>query len=189
MRSYPKTFWVQSVRFSGFVFGDVVWEVLLKRCRDLAYGVNTAPKVWLLRYGPRMYAVCCKESRWLGKEAFSTLQAACFPEFFALQTAACLAALGGHWATAPVWDVPNLAMMAAIVLALINQFGLGPKTTQLMVSLYQQHLKDASSSAPLLSEASKEAKKKFGMVHGISMLLDLMNLGAVFAFICAVATE
>ncbi|CAE7872228.1 unnamed protein product, partial [Symbiodinium necroappetens] len=76
-------------------------------------------------------------------------------------------------------------MMAAIALALINLFGLGPKTTQLMVSLYQQHLKDASSSAPLLSEASKEAKKKFGMVHGISMLLDLMNLGAVFAFICA----
>ncbi|CAE7038244.1 unnamed protein product [Symbiodinium sp. KB8] len=150
-----------------------------------AFGSN----VWLLRYGPRMYAVCCKESRWLGKEAFSTLQAACFPEFFALQTAACLVALGGRWATASVWDVANLAMMAAIALALINLFGLGPKTTQLMASLYQQHLKDASSSAPLLSDASKEAKKKFGMVHGISMLLDLMNLGAVFAFICAVALD
>lgn len=39
--------------------------------------VVSMPKteVWLLRYGPRMYAVCCKESSWLGKEAFSTIQA------------------------------------------------------------------------------------------------------------------
>ncbi|CAE7197425.1 unnamed protein product [Symbiodinium natans] len=80
-------------------------------------------------------------------------------------------------------------MLLALLLALINQFGLGPKTTELMVSLYKQHLKDASSNAPLLSEASKEVKKKFGMVHGISMLLDLMNLGAVFVFICMVAAD
>ena len=33
-------------------------------------------QVWLLRYGPRMYKVCCKESAWLGKEAFSTIQVA-----------------------------------------------------------------------------------------------------------------
>ena len=45
---------------------------------DVSYRrVASMPKteVWLLRYGPRMYAVCCKESSWLGKEAFSTIQA------------------------------------------------------------------------------------------------------------------
>lgn len=87
-----------------------------------------AHEVWLLRYGPRMYAVCCKESRWLGKEAFSTIQAACFPEYFALQSGACLLALG------PASGWQQLCMGVATLLALANQFVLGPKTTQLMVT-------------------------------------------------------
>ena len=33
-----------------------------------------------------------------------------------------------------------------------------------------------------------DVKKSFGMVHGISMLLDLLNLLAVFAYLCLLAT-
>ena len=40
---------------------------------------------WLLRYGPKMFKTCVAQEEWLGRPAFSTLQAACFPEYFALQ--------------------------------------------------------------------------------------------------------
>eukprot|EP00434_Breviolum_minutum_P017836 symbB.v1.2.015741.t3/scaffold1123.1/size136624/6 len=141
-----------------------------------AFGSN----VWLLRYGPRMYAVCCKESSWLGKEAFSTIQAACFPEYFALQSGSCILALCGAtnlWALA--------AMASAAALALVNQLFLGPKTAELMVKLYE---KSAGADASLLN-GSTDIKKKFGMIHGISMLLDLLNLIAVFLYICIVASQ
>ncbi|CAK8989172.1 unnamed protein product [Durusdinium trenchii] len=130
-----------------------------------AFGSN----VWLLRYGPRMYAVCCKESTWLGKEAFSTIQAACFPEYFALQSGSCILALGGapsSWA--------KLLMTIATMLALVNQ----------LVKLYDTST--GSADQPLL-DGSSDVKKTFGMVHGISMLLDLLNLFAVFAYLCMVA--
>ncbi|CAK8989135.1 unnamed protein product [Durusdinium trenchii] len=140
-----------------------------------AFGSN----VWLLRYGPRMYAVCCKESTWLGKEAFSAIQAACFPEYFALQSGSCILALGGapsSWA--------KLLMTIATMLALVNQLVLGPRTAQLMVKLYDTST--GSADQPLL-DGSSDVKKTFGMVHGISMLLDLLNLFAVFAYLCMVA--
>ena len=56
-------------------------------------------------------------------------EAACFPEYFALQSGSCILALGGapsSWA--------KLLMTIATMLALVNQLVLGPRTAQLMVS-------------------------------------------------------
>ncbi|CAK8989137.1 DUF4149 domain-containing protein [Durusdinium trenchii] len=106
-------------------------------------------------------------------------QAACFPEYFALQSGSCILALGGapsSWA--------KLLMTIATMLALVNQLVLGPRTAQLMVKLYDTST--GSADQPLL-DGSSDVKKTFGMVHGISMLLDLLNLFAVFAYLCMVA--
>eukprot|EP00928_Gymnodinium_smaydae_P040541 TRINITY_DN27486_c0_g1_i1.p1 TRINITY_DN27486_c0_g1~~TRINITY_DN27486_c0_g1_i1.p1 ORF type:complete len:268 (+),score=35.74 TRINITY_DN27486_c0_g1_i1:174-977(+) len=147
-----------------------------------AFGSN----VWLLRYGPKMFKVCSKENDWLGKEAFSTLQAACFPEYFALQSASCILAFGCHIGASPskkIFDSAGIAMALAVVTALINAWVLGPKTTQNMEKLYEV----TSGPKMLCAETKKSAKKKFGMIHGISMLLDLFNLLAVLVYICAVS--
>ena len=56
-------------------------------------------------------------------------QAACFPEYFALQSGSCILALAGANSFRA-----QLAMVVAIALALVNQLALGPKTAQLMVS-------------------------------------------------------
>ncbi|CAK9054747.1 unnamed protein product [Durusdinium trenchii] len=106
-------------------------------------------------------------------------EAACFPEYFALQSGSCILALGGapsSWA--------KLLMTIATMLALVNQLVLGPRTAQLMVKLYDTST--GSADQPLL-DGSSDVKKTFGMVHGISMLLDLLNLFAVFAYLCMVA--
>ena len=54
---------------------------------------------------------------------------------------------------------------------LVGFVSLGTLNSGAEVSLYKQHLQDASSNAPLLSEASKEAKKKFGALPGSSGIL------------------
>merc|ERR1712194_255939 len=56
-----------------------------------AFGSNAG----LFRYAPKMYTTCM-EVEYLGKESFSPIQAALFPEFFALQIAATIVALGGR---------------------------------------------------------------------------------------------
>eukprot|EP00435_Cladocopium_sp_Y103_P032748 s1424_g8.t1 len=128
-----------------------------------AFGSN----VWLLRYGPRMYAVCCKESSWLGKEAFSTIQAACFPEYFALQSGSCILALAAANSL-----MARLAMASAIALALVNQLALGPKTAQLMVKLYE---KSSGADASLLN-SSTDVKKKFGRFASNNEIADLNGI-------------
>merc|ERR1712110_678063 len=89
-----------------------------------------------LRYGPRMFKVCSSNSQWLGKEAFSTLQAACFPEFFALQCAACLLSLGARIGTSG-FDIAAIALTIATLLGLINLLFLGPVSMPLMMALYE----------------------------------------------------
>eukprot|EP00931_Biecheleriopsis_adriatica_P076532 TRINITY_DN50229_c0_g1_i1.p1 TRINITY_DN50229_c0_g1~~TRINITY_DN50229_c0_g1_i1.p1 ORF type:complete len:217 (-),score=37.19 TRINITY_DN50229_c0_g1_i1:219-869(-) len=181
---------VLSLALTAGAFGVCACKICSLLGAAYAFGSN----VWLLRYGPRMFKVCSKESSWLGKEAFSTIQAACFPEYFSLQTASCVLALGGYLGAAEgvasIADTASLAMIAAVIFALINQFVLGPKTTKLMVKLYEPGSCQGGGTQPLLdSEAKKAVKRNFGMIHGTSMLIDLFNLASVFAFICKVACQ
>ena len=63
---------------------------------------NSVPEVWLLRYGPRMYAVCCKESSWLGKEAFSTIQVSLSGSWVMVQS----------WSSSPLWCLSTFTQKA-----------------------------------------------------------------------------
>jgi len=176
--------------------GTKACKILSQLGAAFAFGSN----VWLLRYGPKMFKVCTTEASWLGKEAFSTIQASLFPEYFALQAASCVVALGGHvgvlmadpfhaGVVGLTLDLESWAMLLAVVFALVNLLGLGPKTTELMVALYESNLVVEScelggGDQPLLvADAKKVRKKRFGMVHGISMLFDLFNLVAVTIYL------
>eukprot|EP00404_Azadinium_spinosum_P024610 CAMPEP_0180607952 /NCGR_PEP_ID=MMETSP1037_2-20121125/27986_1 /TAXON_ID=632150 /ORGANISM="Azadinium spinosum, Strain 3D9" /LENGTH=212 /DNA_ID=CAMNT_0022627289 /DNA_START=51 /DNA_END=689 /DNA_ORIENTATION=+ len=154
-----------------------------------AYALGS--NAWLFKYGPTMFNVCTSVG-WLGKEGFSTIQASLFPDYFALQTASCMIALGGHvGAMGGAFDKAAWLMSAAMLCAMVNLFALGPKTTSLMLVLYNGPSEVGNGLEPLLDkeEASKAAKKKFGMVHGISMLVNLLNLAAVAGYIVIVACK
>eukprot|EP00929_Paragymnodinium_shiwhaense_P105192 TRINITY_DN70117_c0_g1_i1.p1 TRINITY_DN70117_c0_g1~~TRINITY_DN70117_c0_g1_i1.p1 ORF type:complete len:231 (+),score=49.71 TRINITY_DN70117_c0_g1_i1:75-767(+) len=156
--------------------------VLCQVAAAYAFGSN----VWLFCYGKKMFKVCSTHSQWLGKEAFSTIQAACFPDFFALQTAAALLVYGGYVGGAREVDA-RLQCCAglAVFLGLCNLLWLGPKSIPLMMDLYRTPAEAVGKEDALLP--LKQAKKRFGMVHGMSMLLDIFALGAMGVFIAGKA--
>lgn len=153
-----------------------------------AFGSNAG----LFRYAPKMYTVCM-DVEYLGKEAFSTIQAALFPEYFALQIAATTVALGGRIGQGVVpketvwgYDAVTVCLVGAILLGLLNLLWLGPLTSRFMIEMYNIcpegfYGNSQPISAPLMpsDEAKKKVKMRFGIVHGISMLLNLASLGAV----------
>jgi len=171
-----------------FPFQERVCHVSFLLGSAYAFGSNAG----LFRYAPKMYTTCM-EVEYLGKEAFSTIQAALFPEFFALQIASTFVALGGRIGqgatpTETVWgyDSVCLCLSGALLLGLVNLLCLGPLTSRFMVDMYNLcpegfYGNSQPFSAPLMpnDEAKKRVKMRFGIVHGISMLLNLASLGAV----------
>merc|ERR1711907_50272 len=124
-----------------------------------------------------------------GKEAFSTIQAALFPEFFALQTASCMLALGGHTAVSG-FDVASTALLVAVGLALTNLLALGPISMPYMLALYKTNpdlFQNAPTEEALLPLA--KARKKFGMIHGMSMLVDIGALAATLGYMILVVVN
>eukprot|EP00401_Gymnodinium_catenatum_P044213 CAMPEP_0117475704 /NCGR_PEP_ID=MMETSP0784-20121206/9932_1 /TAXON_ID=39447 /ORGANISM="" /LENGTH=212 /DNA_ID=CAMNT_0005269959 /DNA_START=21 /DNA_END=660 /DNA_ORIENTATION=- len=148
-----------------------------------AFGSN----IWLFCYGKKMFKVCTANESGSGKEAFSTIQAACFPAFFGLQTSATAFALGGH-VGASGFDVAAMAAATALFFGLLNLLVLGPKSMPLMMDLYNAAPAKSGSNGDALLPL-RQAKKRFGMVHGISMLVDLLALAAMGAFIVAAAVR
>merc|ERR1712107_562547 len=63
---------------------------------QLAAAYALGSNIWLIMYGKKTFKVCTSQSTWLGKESFSTIQAASFPDFFAFLTAASFLACGGY---------------------------------------------------------------------------------------------
>mmetsp|Transcript_142810 Transcript_142810/g.397806 ORF Transcript_142810/g.397806 Transcript_142810/m.397806 type:complete len:204 (-) Transcript_142810:88-699(-) len=187
----PGPYYVKAARVSlpaalaGLLLGALAaWAggVWLAACRvaqllgaAFAFGSNA----WLMVYGPKMYTVCTS-TQWLGKEGFSTIQAALFPDFFAFQTASCVIALGAYIGVSQTVDTAAITISASLVFCLINLAFLGPKTNALMVELYK---------TPMMDDAGKAVKKKFGMVHGISMLVDLFALGFATVFLGLLALK
>jgi len=176
-----------AVAVSAYGQGRVCHASFLLGCA-YAFGSNAG----LFRYAPKMYTTCM-EVEYLGKEAFSTIQAALFPEFFGLQIASTVVALGGRigQGAAPKetvcgYDAVSLCLVGSILSGLINILLLGPLTSRFMVEMYNLcpegfYGNSQPFSAPLMpnDEEKKKVKMRFGIVHGISMLLNLASLGAV----------
>merc|ERR1712087_278479 len=116
--------------------------------------------------------------------------AALFPEYFGLQIAATIVALGGRigQGAAPKetmcgYDAVSLCLVGAILPGLLNLLWLGPLTSRFMVEMYNLcpegfYGNSQPFSAPLMpnDEEKKKVKMRFGIVHGLSMLLNLASL-------------
>lgn len=115
----------------------------------------------------------------LPKPIFGDLQAKLFPVYFAVQVSSAAAALavtaagraGGARGTA---KARATAAAAALALSLLNLAVLEPLTT---AAMYDRRAAQAPESK-LSEEAKKKANKRFGMLHGLSSLANLLALGA-----------
>jgi len=175
--------------------GNNIPTSVLRIVSQLAAAYAFGSNGWLLVYGNKMMKVCKENHKWLGKEAFSLIQANNFPEFFALQTGCSLLALGGHVGAvsasggnsgAVPWRSLSgaaLAALGAVLAGAVNLFILGPMTNPRMLALYNSsHTASAGGASEALLPAA-ELRKKFGMVHGMSMLIDLIALILMGTFI------
>ena len=127
--------------------------------------------------------------RALPRPQFSTLQKATFPPYFALQTITPLlmvltypSPLGlralNPLSHAPQSSTDRLAMTligTMLVTGLANLVYVGPETTRIMVERKHQETRDGKKSwdeGPH-SKEMKELNRRFGVLHGISSLVNL----------------
>merc|ERR1711977_269121 len=79
-------------------------------------------------------------------------------------------------------------LLAALALNWVNLLALGPLTSKFMMPLYEVGRGDGSAvgngDQPLLHhEPDPALRKKFGIVHGVSMILELVGLGCCGAYL------
>ncbi|KAJ5212172.1 uncharacterized protein N7498_003818 [Penicillium cinerascens] len=127
--------------------------------------------------------------RALPRPQFASLQTAIFPIYFSLQTALPVAvaltasrggqALGLSGLVAPENRLNTLLPMATVALTgLINLFVLRPLTTKIMRERKHQETRDGKRSydpAPH-SKEMVALNKRFGRVHGMSSLVNMVSL-------------
>lgn len=123
--------------------------------------------------------------RALPRAQFSSLQKAIFPPYFVLQTAAPVALFLTyprsllHPAST---DKPNLYLIGTMfATALLNLVYVGPQTTEVMRLRKHQETRDGKKSwdeGPH-SEEMRELNRRFGVLHGVSSLVNLVGLGAM----------
>jgi uncharacterized membrane protein YcgQ (UPF0703/DUF1980 family) len=130
--------------------------------------------------------------RVLPRPQFSTLQKNIFPKFFALQTITPAIMLFTYPSPSSLLTSPfSLAsstdrtswwlITSMIVTGLANVAYFGPQTTEVMKLRKHQETRDGKKSydeGPH-SEEMKALNKKFGMLHGLSTLVNLTGLGAM----------
>ncbi|KAF2020402.1 hypothetical protein BU24DRAFT_416099 [Aaosphaeria arxii CBS 175.79] len=128
--------------------------------------------------------------RSLPRPQFSTLQKNTFPAYFALQTACpLLLALtyprpGGAsslLSSSPENKLPFYLIATMLLTGAANLLYVGPKTTQIMKLRKHQETRDGKKSydAGPHSEGMKELNRRFGVLHGVSSLVNLVGLGAM----------
>ncbi|KAJ5095664.1 hypothetical protein NUU61_005020 [Penicillium alfredii] len=127
--------------------------------------------------------------RALPRPQFASLQTAIFPIYFSMQTALPVVvgltasrggqALGLSGLTAPENCCSTLLPMATVaVTGLVNLFVLRPLTTNVMRERKHQETRDGKKSydAGPHSKEMLALNKKFGRVHGISSLVNMVSL-------------
>jgi hypothetical protein len=124
--------------------------------------------------------------RALPRAQFSSLQKAIFPPYFAMQTGipALLFLTYPRSLLSPASsaDKSNAWLIGTMfVSGLINLVWAGPETTRVMGLRKHQETRDGKKSwdeGPH-SQEMQALNKKFGMLHGVSTLVNMVGLGAM----------
>ncbi|KAK7203050.1 hypothetical protein BZA70DRAFT_283740 [Myxozyma melibiosi] len=121
--------------------------------------------------------------RALPRQHFAALQRKIFPPYFAMQ--AIIPAFLALTAPFPILDdKKSLTILAfTAVTALVNLISVGPQTVKLMNERKAQETKEGKKYYDAeVSDEMKALNKKFGMIHGISTLVNLGTLFAIGAY-------
>jgi hypothetical protein len=113
---------------------------------------------------------------------FSQLQQKIFPVYFSMQTALPLVVLLTHPSTTPYSELLGtdaaIPMLAVFATSAANLMVVGPATTKIMRERKVQETKEGKKyydEGPK-SEEMLKLNKRFGAMHGISSLLNLVGL-------------
>ncbi|KAH7382202.1 hypothetical protein BKA66DRAFT_463986 [Pyrenochaeta sp. MPI-SDFR-AT-0127] len=134
--------------------------------------------------------------RVLPRPQFSTLQKHTFPIYFTLQTLTPIAMLftypSGASSLVPILSSSSKIQTSTdklsawligtmFVTALVNWAYVGPQTTKIMGLRKHQETRDGKKSydAGPHSKEMQELNKRFGILHGVSTLINLGGLGAM----------
>lgn len=117
--------------------------------------------------------------RALPYEQFSLLQSNIFPIYFYGQLALSLLV----YATAPHQPVFGRVALVVVAISAVNSFVLLPQTRKVMEERRRQEVLDGRSCRDeVKSEEMKALNKRFGKVHGISVLLNLAGVVSLVAY-------
>ncbi|KAK9459401.1 uncharacterized protein V1516DRAFT_679820 [Lipomyces oligophaga] len=120
--------------------------------------------------------------RALPRQHFAALQRKIFPPYFTMQTVApLLLAL-----TCPfgLKDTASMVLLGATSISgLVNLAIIGPKTVDLMIARKTQETKEGKKYYEEdVSQDMLDLNKKFGVMHGISAVVNLGTLFAISAY-------
>lgn len=121
----------------------------------------------------------------LPRQTFGQLQAKLFPRYFQVLTvslALALFTLNGQKQSSSKGNAQTWVLTTALVPNLLNQIIIEPSTT---ATMYKRHKLEKSVESDKASQdtlkaqpAYKSVSKKFGMLHGLSSLANLITIGA-----------
>lgn len=145
----------------------------------LSYAIMMGASVW------NTFFVGLTMFKSMPRQTFGKVQAKLFPMFFALTTACnvlmlgtWLAATGDVAAAAAAPTAPVISLFVALLCGLANWFYLEPVCTSLMFERY-----DLENKGDAKTEEDKARiavlYKKFGAMHGISALVNLVQIGCL----------
>merc|ERR550519_319178 len=126
-------------------------------------GTQLGTQVWVsFVAGPTMFMN-------MERHAFGDLQARLFPKFGMVGLATGLLGIASYHLSHPEPDLMLALLATSTIMHFINSFSLFPLTTRLQ---YQRR------NAKLGSVELKKVTKKFGVMHGISVLINFVGMGA-----------
>ena len=113
------------------------------------------------------------------RTAFGDIQARLFPKMGMVTWSLSSVALASYL-TSHSWDTSATLLSSSLLLNLLNSFLLFPATTK-----YQYKIREYEEGSP--EKAS--ARKKFGMLHGVSVLVNIGSMVANTAYLYILASN
>lgn len=111
----------------------------------------------------------------LPRQQFSLQQSVLFPVYFLLNSVGQAVMLLLHYQQYRTTYPLQLSLLASMLtMSLINQLYIGPKTTQCMWKKHQVEREVEKEKNDRNQQLLKKLNSQFGMLHGISSLLNLL---------------
>jgi len=118
----------------------------------------------------------------MDKVAFGNIQARLFPKFGMVGLSTGILSLASYHLAHPKSDVCTWLLFGSLAVHILNSFLIFPKTTEYMFLLRQAEKSENK-------EGISKNRMRFGMMHGISNLINIGGMGANMLYLYVLATR